>query len=114
MPSPRGARIMMPPDRERVREALAHVPANDRELWLRMGMAVKSALGEDGYDVWDEWSQRDDSYSERDAHAVWRSISTNGKVTSGTLFHEAMSHGYLPGSNVRSTDVDPERAAHLE
>src|SRR5450631_1486232 len=79
-----------------IRVALAHIPATDRDVWLRMGMAVKSELGEDGFDVWDEWSQRDDSYNTRDARAVWRSIDPNGKVTAGTLFHEAKRYGFSP------------------
>ena len=42
-----------------------------------MGMAVKSELGEDGFDLWDEWSQGDESYREATAKAAWRSISPN-------------------------------------
>jgi len=102
------------PDRARVREALAHVPANDRDTWLKMGMAVKSELGDDGYDLWDEWSQRDDSYDERDARSVWRSISPNGKVTSGTLFHEAKRHGYATNGSHTPIDPSPEETARRE
>ena len=36
---------------ERIRAALACLSADDRDRWLRMGMAVKSALGEDGFDL---------------------------------------------------------------
>ena len=59
-------------------------------------MAVKSELGDDGFDVWDQWSQGDESYNERDARAVWRSITPNGKVALGTLLHQAKLHGYKP------------------
>ena len=52
-------------------------------------MAVKSELGEAGFEVWDEWSQQADSYNAKDARDVWKSIRANGKVTGGTLFHEA-------------------------
>jgi phage/plasmid primase-like uncharacterized protein len=84
-----------------IRSALAHVPPTDRDTWLRMGMAVKSELGEDGFELWDEWSQRDDSYNPRDARSVWRSISPNGKVTAGTLFYEAARHGFAPSGTHR-------------
>jgi putative DNA primase/helicase len=47
--------------RNSIRAALAHIPAHDRELWVRIGMAIKSALGEDGFQVWDQWSQQDAS-----------------------------------------------------
>lgn len=79
---------------QRIREALAAIPAHDRAIWVQMGMAVKSELGEDGFDLWDEWSQSDATYNERDARAVWRSVKPNGRITAGTLFHVARQHGY--------------------
>jgi len=53
-------------ERENIRRALERIPAADRDVWLRMGMAVKSGFGEAGFDLWDEWSQRDESYREPD------------------------------------------------
>jgi hypothetical protein len=38
-------------ERSRIRHALALIPSEERALWLRIGMAVKSALGEEGYDL---------------------------------------------------------------
>jgi hypothetical protein len=32
-----------------IEAALSYIPANDRDTWLRMGMAVKPELGEDGF-----------------------------------------------------------------
>ena len=81
-------------DRERIREAVSFVPPDDRETWLRMAMAVKSELGVAGFDLWDAWSQQADSYNTRDARDVWKSIRANGKVTAGTLFHEAKANGW--------------------
>ena len=51
-------------------------------------------LGEAGFDIWDEWSQQDASYNERDARATWKSVSPNGRVTIGTLFHMAKMNGW--------------------
>ena len=34
---------------------------------VRMGMAVKSELGDAGFGLWNEWSQTDETYNERDA-----------------------------------------------
>lgn len=79
---------------DKIRAALHHVPAHDRGLWLRIGMAIKSELGEEGFDLWDEWSQQDKSYNPKDARDVWRSIKANGKITVGTLFHEAKQRGW--------------------
>lgn len=100
--------------RENIRAALAYVPAHDRDMWLRMGMAVKSELGEDGAGLWDEWSEQADSYNTADARAVWRSIQANGKVTIGTLFHEAQRHGFRPHGGARSTPPSAEELAERE
>lgn len=72
---------------DRIRDALDHVPANDRDTWIRMGMAIRSEFRDGGYSAWDEWSQRDDSYNARDARSVGKSIKADGRVTIGTLFH---------------------------
>ena len=85
---------MMAGDTERIREALHFVPASDRETWVRMGMAIKSELGDAGFDLWEAWSQQDESFDAKAARDVWKSIRGNGKVTIGTLFHEAKAHGW--------------------
>lgn len=98
-------------DTAQLRDALGYVPPNDRDTWLRMGMAVKSELGEDGFALWDEWSQAaGESYDERDSKSVWRSIRPVGKVTIGTLFHEAKRRGWTGnganGNRVSLTDAE--------
>jgi len=79
---------------KRIREALQFIPASDRDTWVRMGMAVKSELGDAGFDIWEAWSERDETFDSRAARSVWKSISDNGKVTAGTLFHEAKARGW--------------------
>jgi putative DNA primase/helicase len=81
-------------DIERIREALHFTPASDREHWVRMGMAIKSELGDTGFDMWEVWSQQDESFDTKAARDVWKSIRAGGKVTIGTLFHEAKQHGW--------------------
>ncbi len=74
--------------------ALNAIPADDRETWVRMAMAVKSELGEQGFDVWDRWSRTSPAYRERDAVAVWKSVDEIGETTVGTLVHEARRCGW--------------------
>src|SRR5439155_11580297 len=78
------------------RSALTFVPAHDREKWVRIGMAIKSEFGEDGFAMWSEWSQSDKKYNKRAARAVWHSISPAGGVTIKTLFREALDRGWEP------------------
>ncbi len=85
----------MTTDRSRISSALSCIPSGDRDLWVKMGMAVKSELSdEEGFSVWSEWSQGDDSYKERDAVSVWRGINSGGNVSIGSLFFEAKERGW--------------------
>lgn len=95
-----------------IRRALSFVPSEDRDLWVRMGMAVKSELGDAGFAVWDEWSQGAENYKSSDAAAVWRSFK-GGPVTIGTLLHEAKQRGYqLNGEANRIDPAEIERYRH--
>lgn len=78
----------------RIQSALAHIPADHRETWVAMAMAVKSELGDAGFDLWDEWSQTASNYNAQAARSVWRSCRGSG-VTLGTLFHEAKGNGWV-------------------
>ena len=83
-----------PASLERLLSALPFVPADDREIWLHVGMALKHELGDDGFPHYDAWSQSAESYNARDTASVWRSFRGAGKVTAGTLFHYAKAHGW--------------------
>jgi putative DNA primase/helicase len=85
----------MTADRSRIASALSCIPSGDRDLWVKMGMAVKSELPDDeGFAVWSDWSQGDDKYRERDAMTVWRGIDSGGSVSIGSLFFEAKENGW--------------------
>ena len=71
-------------------------PHCDRESWVLLGMAVKAALGDSGFAVWDAWSQGGKSYRAKDAQAAWKSFKADGRVTAGTLFHLAKQAGWTP------------------
>jgi putative DNA primase/helicase len=90
--------------------ALSFVPPHDRETWVRMGMAIKSEFAEDGFDMWDSWSQGAESYDEKSAKAVWRSIGAAGKVGIGTLFHEASANGWRDNGEDRGPLTELEEA----
>ncbi len=82
------------PDLDRINSALDFMPSDDRDTWVKAGMALKSELGDSGFALWDHWSQRADSYKASDARNVWRGIKPDGGVTIGTLFHEAKAGGW--------------------
>lgn len=74
-------------------EALQCIPPQDRQIWLKMAMAIKSEFGNAGRDVWETWSQQADNYKPLDAAHVWRSIK-GGDIGIGTLIHEAKLYGW--------------------
>ena len=78
----------------RIASALAFIPADHRETWVAMAMAVKSEMGDAGFELWNEWSQTADNYNAQAARSVWRSCRGAG-VTLGTLFHEAKCNGWV-------------------
>ena len=84
---------------DRVRAALAVIPAEDYATWVDMAFAVKQGLGETGFDLWDEWSRTAHNYEARAARATWRSAEEAGGKTLASLFWLARQHGFdLRGS----------------
>lgn len=75
-------------------EAIRAIPSDDRDVWVQVGMAVKSELGDGGFDLWDSWSQTSDRYNKLSARAVWRSIRPDGGITARTLFKMARDNGW--------------------
>ena len=78
---------------ERIEAALAYIPADDRNVWVMAAMGVKQELGEEGFDIWDRWSQQAKSYSASAAQSVWKSCR-GGSVSIGSVFHEAKANGW--------------------
>jgi len=89
----RGFRADSSCDEQRVIEALRFVPADEYFMWLRLGMALKDALGERGRPIWDSWSQTSDKFNDRDQEKTWRAFRRHG-ITIGTLFHYAKQNGW--------------------
>lgn len=90
--------------------ALSYIDANcDRDTWARVGMALKNELGNAGFDVFDAWSRRADSYDQKDARDTWKSIKATGGVTIATLIHMAKEQGYRPDAKPKT--IDPAAAA---
>ena len=99
---------MTPPTLETIRAALARIPADlPRDEWARVAMALKSELGDDGFELFDTWSARAEGYKAADARDTWRSVKAGGKVSIGTLFHLAGLHGYKPSDTAPAQKPAP-------
>jgi len=58
------------------------------QTWVECGMALKSELGDAGFDIWDSWSARGRGYVERDMMPKWNSFK-GGSISIGTLFYHS-------------------------
>ncbi len=91
-------------DIKQIEAALTYIPAHDRDVWWKVGMSVKSELGEEGFPLWSEWGASADTYKQADARAVWKSLKASGPVTIASLFGLAKEHGYRPEHPARPID----------
>ena len=97
------------PDIREIESALMHIPADDREVWFRVGAALKSELGEDGFSLWEKWSQTDPSYQEAHMVPQWRSLRP-GRINIYTLYFLARQYGW---ENTSRPNVFPQKPKHL-
>jgi hypothetical protein len=84
-----------PTNLDDIRDALRAIPANDREIWLRVGFALEHELGDQGRAMWDEWSKSCKAkFNKPDQDKNWYSFGRGNGITIGTLFHYAKQYGW--------------------
>jgi hypothetical protein len=114
-------------DRQRVVDALAYMDPVGYETWISVGMALHFATAgnDEGFDIWNGWSAGGITGNVPHNYAgleecryKWASFSDegNGRVTLGTLFHEAKARGYShqphpPAAHVMPHPADAEPPA---
>jgi Primase C terminal 2 (PriCT-2) len=98
-----------PEMQEYYNQAVMAVPLSDeRDVWLRMGMALHSigpSWMEWAFDLWTEWSKQSDKYDEEDQIATWAGFNEDRdvKITMGTVIQWAKeTHPGGPGADCRS------------
>lgn len=90
--------MMLQHELSRVASALYAINSEERWTWVTCGMALKSAFGDVGWELWDDWSRQADNYKAQDARNVWRSFRS-GNIGLGTVFYHAMRAGWRPEAN---------------
>lgn len=95
---------------DQIRTALSHIPAHDREVWVKIGNALKTELGAEGFCLFDDWSQTADSYKASDAKSVWKSLQV-GKNHLGTIIHHAKLNGFDPAQIGDIKTLSPQEQA---
>lgn len=98
-PKPRPQLVQGGGDLQRYRAALDHLNSADRELWVKIGMALKAAdeISEfDSFALWDAWSSTAHNYKGTDdCRRTWESFRNEG-LKPGTLFKLAQDAGWVP------------------
>ena len=97
---------------ERVRSALSHLSPESRGVWVRQAMAIKSEFGEDGFEMWDQWSSLSSAYRAIDARHVWKSVKAGKGIGIGSLFYDAKQAGWKDDSNYKqpsATEIEKRR-----
>lgn len=96
-PKPQSTAAAGQADLTRVVEALKHIPSDDRETWLKVGMAIHHETGgnEEGFSLWRLWSMGSEKFDEKDQIKVWNSFGRGAKhKTIAAVFAIAKEHGY--------------------
>ena len=98
---------------ERLRAALHFVSADDRQTWVKFGIAIKHDLGEVGLAPWLDWSRTSKKFELDDALKTWASFkdqNAGAKVTLGSIFYMARELGWTDDTNVKQI---PEHVARI-
>lgn len=92
------------------REALYMLDAEDRDNWLRAGMALHSTgWGHPSYAMWCAWSQQSDKFDSTDQRKTWESFKTpegaRHGLTLAWIFGQAQAAGWVnPKARIASAE----------
>lgn len=85
-----------------IKAALAFIPNNDLayHAWVRVGLALKGALGDRGWLVFAEWSHCSSKDNPAFTAKTWRSLKPT-RIGPGTIFYMAKKAGWSPAPELR-------------
>lgn len=90
----------LPPEEIReLRSALAFLSSDDRDLWIKIGMALKSTGSVSAYGLWNEWSKTSEKYNPEEMEKRWTGLKPSGDVSMSTVFYEAQQLGWVTTYN---------------
>ncbi|MBQ9724043.1 MAG: PriCT-2 domain-containing protein, partial [Neisseriaceae bacterium] len=94
-------------DYNEVQIALTYIDANDRDTWLKVGTALKAEFGEQGYELFEEWSRTSPKFDLNAVKSTWKSARVQyGNI--GYVFNRAKENGFV------RQNVKPMSAAEIE
>lgn len=101
------------PDAAVIRSAVAVLDAGcSRPDWLAVACAIKNALGDSGFQIFDSWSATAPTkYDAGETRKLWNTVDADGGVTVGTLFHRAEEAGWINPTGRLALSIRRQQAA---
>ena len=102
----------------RVRSALAHISASERDTWRDIGFALHSlGWGERAFQIWSEWARTcPEKFDEAGQQKTWESFDrpySGARIGIGTLFHKASATGWVDSTRQPEFRTDLGNARRL-
>lgn len=87
---------------EAVEDALTHIVNADLDYdsWVRIGMAIKGALGDEGWRLFEDWSATSQKNDPKTTARSWRSFAPQ-RIGAGTLYKLALDNGWQPAPDLQ-------------
>jgi Bifunctional DNA primase/polymerase, N-terminal/Family of unknown function (DUF5906)/Primase C terminal 2 (PriCT-2) len=106
-------------EERRILDALQAIPADDREFWLCVGMALHWTGWDRARLIWDQWSEKSLKFDIAGQEKAWKSFGRADYpgpfVTLGSLFDLAKRYGYAPQiSALTEAEKSPECNSVIE
>jgi hypothetical protein len=96
------------PTREKVEDALNHIPNNvDRRTYIAIGYSIYEAIGESGWSLFNDWAKQHSSYDKKHTTSDWRSFRKGRSITARTLFWHAGQRGWKSKDRTSSSNGQP-------
>ena len=96
-----------------IREALAWVPNADLDYdsWVRIGLALKGALGNAGAELFTAWSAQSGKDDPAFSAKTWGGLKAE-RIGAGTIYHLAIERGWKPDPALVLDGAAPANAVH--
>ena len=87
---------------EAVEDALRHIVNADLDYdsWVRIGMATKGALGDEGWPLFEAWSESSQKNDPKTTARSWRSFAPQ-RIGAGTIYKLALDNGWEPDAEMK-------------
>ncbi len=87
---------------EAVEDALRYIINDDLDYdsWVRVGMAMKGALGDEGWPLFEAWSATSQKNEIKTTAKSWRSFAPQ-RIGAGTVYKLALDNGWVPAADLQ-------------